>query len=152
MAASERVIVSHVVSSEAYSICDVWLAFYRSPCTCGHAACSASSTAAIKLAERICDNFKQSFRGVVGQGAGYEHRADGQQAGGMQNFSEGGGMKGGNLGSGMPVGGMGSGMQSGGMQGAGQGEHHHHPHGGQQGGGMQVLHQRLTCCSAQACL
>ncbi len=94
---------------------------------------------------------KRLFRGVVGQGAGYEHRADGQQAGGMQNFSEGGGMKGGNLGSGMPVGGMGSGMQAGGMQGAGQGEHHH-PHGGQQGGGMQVLHYRLTCCTAQACL
>lgn len=95
---------------------------------------------------------KHLFRGVVGQGAGYEHHADGQQAGGMQNFSEGGGMKGGNLGSGMPVGGMGSGMQAGGMQGAGQGEQHHHPHGGQQGGGMQVLHHRLTCCSAQACL
>ena len=98
-------------------------------------------------------SFKRSFRGVVGQGAGYEHRADGQQAGGMQNFSEGGGMQGGNLGSGMPVGGMGSGMQSGGMEGAGQGEHrHHHPQGGQQGGGMQVLHPRLTFCSAQACL
>ena len=51
-------------------------------------------------------------------------------------------MQGGNLGSGMPAGGMGSGMQSGGMQGAGQGERE----------GMQVIHQSLTCCSAQACL
>ena len=102
---------------------------------------------------QCCCKFERSFRGVVGQGAGYEHRADGQQAGGMQNFSEGGGMQGGNLGSGMPAGGMGSGMQSGGMQGAGQGEHrHHHPQGGQQGEGMQVLHPRLTFCSAQACL
>ena len=79
---------------------------------------------------------RSSFVRFAGTGAGYEHRDDGQQSGGVQNFSEGGGMKGAGINSGAMPAGMNEGQQ-------GQGEGHRH-HGGQQGGGMQVCMQPLV--------